>query len=293
MCGIAGWYNLAGKTAGPAAGPLLERMCNVIIHRGPDDKGYYLDDKAALGMRRLSIIDLSTGHQPIHNEDNTLWIVFNGEIYNFSELRKNLEQKHKFYTNSDTEVIIHLYEQYGEKCVEHLRGMFAFAIWDSKQDKLFLAKDRIGKKPLYYTQKNGTLVFGSEIKCILEYLGETPQVNYEAIDLFLTYQYIPSPKTIFKGIFSLPPAHTLACGKNGDINISKYWDLDYRNKTNISFKDACSQTIELLEEAVKIRMIADVPLGAFLSISPNCVMPVLWRNILKLTTTNSSLKPTL
>lgn len=265
MCGITGWYNTSGKASGRESGALLEKMCNVIIHRGPDDKGYFIEDNAALGMRRLSIIDLSTGHQPIHNEDNTIQVVFNGEIYNFLELRKELEKTHKFYTNSDTEVIVHLYEDYGEKCVEGLRGMFAIAIWDSKKERLFLAKDRIGKKPLYYTRNNGTLVFGSEIKCILEYLGANPEVDREAIDLFLTYQYIPSPKTIFKGIFSLPPAHTLVCGKNGNIDISRYWDLDYRKKTGLSFGDACVRTRELLEEAVKLRMISDVPLGAFLS----------------------------
>lgn len=262
MCGIAGIFHYDNK---PADQNTIHKMCEVIKHRGPDDEGLYVNGSIGLGMRRLSIIDLQTGHQPIHNEDKTIRVVLNGEIYNFQELRSKLEANHKFYTKSDTEVIVHLYEQYGEKCVEHLRGMFAFAIWDEKNNKLFLAKDRVGKKPLYYTLQDGALIFASEIKSILECLKHTPEIDREAIDLFLTYQYIPSPKTIFKGIFSLLPAHTLACDKSGNLNATKYWDLDYSKKTDLSFAEACDKTKELLKEATELRMISDVPLGAFLS----------------------------
>lgn len=199
------------------------------------------------------------------NEDKTLWVILNGEIYNFLELRAELEKTHKFYTKTDTEVILHLYEEYGEDCVKHLRGMFAFAVWDSRKQALFVAKDRVGKKPFYYTQKDGAFVFASEIKAILEYLKATPEINYTAIDLFLTYQYIPSPQTIFKEIYSLPPASTITCSKSGELKISKYWDIDFRKKTDLSFEEACAKTRELLEEATRLRMIADVPLGAFLS----------------------------
>ncbi|MFH1368217.1 MAG: asparagine synthase (glutamine-hydrolyzing) [Elusimicrobiota bacterium] len=262
MCGIAGIYHFNNK---PSEENVLRRMCDVIKYRGPDDEGVYVKGNIGLGMRRLSIIDLQTGHQPIHNEDKSIWVVLNGEIYNFLELRKNLETKHGFYTRTDTEVIVHLYEEYGEKCVQHLRGMFAFALWDEKNQKLFMAKDRVGKKPLYYTLSEGALVFASEIKSILEYLNKTPEIDVASIDLFLTYQYIPSPKTIFNNIHSLPPARTLTCDKTGKINVQRYWDLDFREKTDLSFSEACDKTREILTEATRLRMISDVPLGAFLS----------------------------
>jgi len=266
MCGITGIFNYG--TSSDVEASVLQRMCRVVRHRGPDDEGQFITDNhmAGIAMRRLSIIDVDGGHQPIFNEDKTLAIVLNGEIYNFQELRSRLENRHKFATDhSDTEVIIHLYEEHGEQCVNYLRGMFAFAIWDGKKQSLFLAKDRLGKKPLYYTQHRGAFVFGSEIKSILEYLPTTPAIRRDAIDLFLTYQYIPSPVTIFEGIHSLPPAHTLSCGKNGKLEINKYWDIDFRPKTSLSFQDACEHTKELLMDATKLRMISDVPLGAFLS----------------------------
>src|SRR3989339_367936 len=263
MCGITGIYNYGNDK--PIEKGILQKMCDVIRHRGPDSEGIFLRNSVGLGIRRLAIIDLQTGNQPIHNEDNTLWIVLNGEIYNFIELKKDLSKNHSFYTKTDTEVILHLYEQYGEKCVEHLRGMFAFAIWDEKNKKIFIAKDRVGKKPLYYTLINGSFVFASEIKSILEYIKKTPETDLEAIDLYLTYQYIPSPKTIFKNIKSLLPAHTLTCDKNGNIKTEKYWDLDFIKKTDLSFAEACKKTESLLTEATDLRMISDVPLGAFLS----------------------------
>jgi asparagine synthase (glutamine-hydrolysing) len=240
-------------------------MCDVIRHRGPDSEGTFLSEAAGLGIRRLAIIDLATGDQPIHNEDKTLWVVLNGEIYNFQELRGRLEGRHRFYTKSDTEVIVHLYEEYGERCVEHLRGMFSFAVWDARAESLFIARDRIGKKPLYYTAAGGAFVFGSEIKSLLAYLERTPEIDPDAIDLYLGYQYIPSPRTIFKGIVSLLPAHTLRCRKDGAVETRNYWDLDFRKKTDLSFNEACLRARELLEEATRLRMISDVPLGAFLS----------------------------
>jgi asparagine synthase (glutamine-hydrolysing) len=262
MCGIAGILNFNNKGVKQET---LKRMCDVIRHRGPDDEGYFVTGSAGIGMRRLSIIDLNTGKQPIFNEDKTISVVLNGEIYNFKELRKSLEAGHTFYTKSDTEVIVHLYEQYGEQCVKYLRGMYAFAVWDERNGKFFIARDRVGKKPLYYASANGSFVFASEIKSILEYLGKTPEINLAAIDLYLTYQYVPSPHTIFKGIHSLLPAHTLTCGKNGEIKTEKYWDLDFRKKTDLTFREACDHTVELLKDATRLRMTSDVPLGAFLS----------------------------
>ena len=264
MCGICGVFNF--KNDKPLDPAVLKRMCDTLKHRGPDEEGYYTSGQIGLGIRRLSIIDLSTGSQPIHNEDKSIWVIDNGEIYNFQDLRKELENRgHKFYTKTDTETIVHLYEEYGERCVDHLRGMYAFAVWDEKNKKLFIARDRIGKKPLYYTVINGSLIFGSEIKPILEYLGYTPEIDLGSINLYLTYQYIPSPKTIWKGINRLLPASTLTCNNTGNIEIKKYWNLDFTQKTNLSFEEASEQIKQILTEATKIRMISDVPLGAFLS----------------------------
>ncbi len=266
MCGIAGIYHY-GSSA-PVEKQQLQRMCDQMIHRGPDDEGCFVteDRRAGIAMRRLSIIDVAGGHQPIFNEDETIGVVLNGEIYNFQELRSLLKERHTFSTDhSDTEVIVHLYEEYGERCVDHLRGMFAFAVLDKRKNMIFLAKDRVGKKPLYYTQYNGAFIFGSEIKCLLQYLPFTPEVRRDAIDLFLTYQYIPSPVTIFKDIYSMMPAQTVTCAKDGSLSAHIYWDLSFKEKTALSFKDACVQTKQLLDEATRLRMISDVPLGAFLS----------------------------
>ena len=263
MCGIAAVFSQTKQINEQR----LRRMCDAMRHRGPDDEGYYTnpDKTLALGMRRLSVIDLNTGHQPIHNEDRTLWLVLNGEIYNYVELRGELEKKHTFYTKTDTEVIIHLYEEYGENCVQHLRGMFAFVLWDSSKKRVFAAKDRIGKKPLYYTVKDDVCIFASELNAVAQYLGYLPDTDPESIDLYLTYQYIPSPKTIYKGIYSLMPAHTLTCDAPNKIVTKEYWTLDFTQKTALSFDQACTRTRELLTDSVRARMIADVPLGAFLS----------------------------
>jgi len=263
MCGIVGFI---GAKPGALNEALLKKMNDCIVHRGPDDAGVRLDGSAGLGMRRLSIIDLAAGHQPMTNEDESLWIVFNGEIYNFQSLREELLAKgHPFKTHSDTEVILHLYEEMGPECVTRLRGMFAFALHDKKRDRLLLARDRLGKKPLVYTQKNGTLAWASELRSLLELPGISKEVDLEALDLYLSLQYIPSPRTIFKDIRKLPPAHILIYEK-GQAAVRRYWDLPVDQPTlDISLDEAKHTLREKLTEAVRLRMIADVPLGAFLS----------------------------
>jgi asparagine synthase (glutamine-hydrolysing) len=263
MCGICGVIN---KTHHPVATDLLQSMSRTMRHRGPDDEGVWTGESAGLGFQRLSIIDLSGGHQPMSNEDDTLRIVFNGEIYNFQALREEIEKtgRHRFKTRSDTEVILHLYEEYGEACVEKLRGMFAFAIWDSKHHTLFLARDRFGKKPLVYADLPNVFLFGSELKALLKHPDIRKEIDYPAIDLYLTYQYIPSPWTVFKQIRKLPPAHTLTW-KGGKVTLRHYWEPRYLPKTSLSFQDAGKAMMDKLREATRLRMIADVPLGAFLS----------------------------
>jgi len=248
---------------------LLQRMCDVIEHRGPDDEGFYVADGVALGMRRLAIIDLFTGHQPISNETGSVWIVFNGEIYNYRELRDDLIQRgHTFQTHSDTETIVHLYEEEGEACVNRLRGMFAFAIYDKRERKLFLARDRVGVKPLHYARTQDGIVFGSEIKSLLQHPGVTREVNHEAIADFLSFGYVPDPQTAFRGIHKLPPGHTLTF-KDGRLTTRCYWDFQYpERRTDEPVRDEreiIEQLRELLEESVRLRLVSDVPLGAFLS----------------------------
>ena len=262
MCGICGIINFDKSRS--VDGSVLKRMCDVIVHRGPDEEGYYCKANVGLGMRRLSIIDLDTGHQPISNEDGTKWIVFNGEIYNFRELRSELEKKgHKFATKSDTEVIIHAYEEYGPNCPTKLNGMFAFAIWDEVQNTLFLARDRIGIKPLYYMLQGDRLVFGSEIKSILQAKGVPREVDLKALSTYLTFEYIPAPLTIFRGMKKLPPAHTLIL-KDGKVSLHKYWDLSFRLDGEDE-KYLCEKLRETLTDSVRLRLVSDVPLGAFLS----------------------------
>jgi asparagine synthase (glutamine-hydrolysing) len=262
MCGIGGIvYRDRDR---PVNQDDLRRMCRTMVHRGPDDEGYFVDHHVGLAMRRLNVIDLVTGHQPIANEDGRIWIVFNGEIYNFPELRVELEkQGHRFSTNSDTEAIVHLYEEYGRDCVKKLNGMFVFAIWDRRTQSLFLARDRLGVKPLYYFLNEHCLVFGSELKAILAYNEIPRQIDIEALDSFFTAEYIPAPLSIFQGIRKLPPAHTLILGA-GKVSIERYWDLEY-NKWHGREEDLCENLGELLKDAVRIRLMSDVPLGAFLS----------------------------
>jgi len=223
LCGIAG---LVGRHSEIIDAATVRQMCATIVHRGPDDEGIRTAGAVGLGMRRLSIIDLSGGHQPIHNEDKTVWIVFNGEIYNFPELREGLEKRgHTFYTHSDTEVIVHLYEELGADCISKLRGMFAIALYYERQQKLLLARDRLGKKPLYYAQKDGRLYFGSEIKTILAAAPElSSHINNRALLQYFSLQYIPDPNSAYRDIAKLPPGHLLEYA-NGQISIRQYWDL--------------------------------------------------------------------
>ena len=239
-------------------------MADTMPHRGPDDDGYYVSGQVGLGFRRLSIIDLSGGHQPLSNEDGTLWIVFNGEIYNYQELRNYLVAKgHVFKTHSDTEVIVHLYEELGENCVERLRGMFAFAIWDESRKSLFLARDRVGIKPLYYSMSNSALVFASEIKVILADPEIQPEVRPAMIDRFLTFDYMPGEETLLRGIYKLSPGFSMTV-RNGKAQKRQYWDLHFR-PSSMTFRQAESQLMDILEESVRLHMISDVPVGFLLS----------------------------
>ena len=262
MCGIAG--KLDGT--GPVDPELLARMCEVIEHRGPDSRGTWCNDGVALGVQRLAVIDLETGDQPIGNEDGSVVVVLNGEIYNFHELRADLERNgHRFATRTDTEVIVHLYEDLGDACVERLRGMFAFALWDTRRRRLLLARDRVGKKPLFYAHRGRTLWFASEPKSILQDPAVQREVNLEAVDAFLHYGYVPHPASAFAGLRKLPPAHVLAW-HDGRLETRRYWELSYRRDPPPGDERDWHERIrEELLEATRLRMRSDVPLGAFLS----------------------------
>ena len=267
ICGIIDW----GRRRGEVRESLIRKMCQVVRHRGPDDEGIHVDQSGegrislGLGHRRLSIIDLETGHQPMTNEDQSAWIVANGEVYNFQELARDLKARgHVFRTRTDTEVILHLYEEKGSDCLPDLRGMYAFAIWDKRQRQLFLARDRLGQKPLFYSAGKERFIFASDLKSILQVPGVKREVDPEAIDAFLSLQYIPSPGTIFPDIKKLPPAHYLIW-RDGRINIKRYWDLSFREKTRLKESECLEKISELARESTKMRLISDVPLGAFLS----------------------------
>jgi asparagine synthase (glutamine-hydrolysing) len=272
MCGICGIARISSSQ--PINPSVLTAMCREIIHRGPDDEGIFILQNVGLGNRRLSIIDLAGGHQPLSNEDGTVWIAHNGEVYNFPELREDLIARgHMFNTRSDTETIVHAYEEWGEEFVQKLRGMFAFALWDQKKQWLLLVRDRVGVKPLYYTLlEDGTLVFGSELKTILAHPGVKRELEPKALDLFLTLEYIPAPYSIFKNIFKLPAGCFLAY-KKGTPTIIKYWDIypeEAREEradgpAKASLSDIMDELYALLKESVKLRLVSDVPLGAFLS----------------------------
>lgn len=265
MCGIVGKLNFdKTQLVSPA---LIRAMCATLTHRGPDDEGAYVDGPVGLGMRRLSIIDLAGGQQPIANEDQTIWVVFNGEIYNYQDLRLDLETRgHRFTTNSDTEVIVHLYEEFGADFPEHLRGMFAIALWDKTQETLMLVRDRLGKKPLYYAEHAGRLVFGSELKALL--VDDIPRdVDPQALHEFLSYNYIPGPRTIFRVAKKLQPGHRLIA-RQGRIAISPYWRPELLRESDSRTQPVAyyiEQLTELLQEAVRYRLISEVPLGVFLS----------------------------
>ena len=266
MCGIAGFVGTE-PGGGDARARTLDRMCRVIAHRGPDDQGVGLAGPAALGMRRLSIIDLGGGRQPIGGCDPETFVVFNGEVYNYRELRPELEGRgHRFRTDSDTETIVHAYEEYGADCVRHLRGMFTFAVWDGRRQELFVARDRVGKKPLYYAlTPAGTLVFGSELKSLLEHPEVTREVDEEALDAYLAFGYVPDPLSIFRGVRKLPPGHRLRFA-GGRLSVEQYWDFGFAEEPVERPEGEClAELRELLAEAVRVRLVADVPLGAFLS----------------------------
>ena len=268
MCGIAGFVEASRPTSpfrADESRALVHRMCDVIRHRGPDDEGVWVADGVALGMRRLSIIDLSTGHQPIHNEDQTVWIVFNGEIYNFRELRLELEGAgHRFYTSTDTEVIVHAYEQWGKAAIARLRGMFGLAIWDTRSRTLMVARDRIGIKPMYYATTNGRLYFGSELKSLLEAPDLTRDLDAAALDHYLSFLYTPRDGSIFKSVRKLPPGHLITwC--DGRLTIERYWQMAATETFTGSEEEAVHQLRAVLSDAVRSHMISDVPLGAFLS----------------------------
>jgi len=261
MCGICG---IIRKDNASPNRDLIEKMCNAMIHRGPDDSGIHVDGMSGLGMRRLQIIDLHTGHQPVFNEDKTIWIVFNGEIYNYQELRQLLlNKKHVFSTQTDTEVILHLYEEYGENCVDYLNGMFCFAIWNKNKNELFIARDRLGIKQLYYYEDSSVFIFGSEIKVVLAALNKACTINYQAISDYLSLLYIPAPLTVYQEINKLPPAHSVSLS-NGKTVIKKYWKISYC-EIETNEQSLINNLSEQIRKAVSLQMISDVPLGAFLS----------------------------
>jgi asparagine synthase (glutamine-hydrolysing) len=262
MCGIVG---IVRNDRADVDQALVARMCAAIRHRGPDDDGFYFKGAVGLGMRRLAIIDLKSGQQPIHNQDGSAWIVFNGEIYNYRELRDKLEKLgHTFYTNSDTEAIIHAYDRYGADCPKHLRGMFAFAIWDERTQELFLARDRVGKKPLLYAEVNGQFIFGSEFSALLLHPDISRDVDADALHHYLSFMCVPAPLTAYRAIRKLEPGHSLRW-RRGEIRTERYWQPDFSKKVDLSEQEAGERAIEILRDAVKVRLMSEVPLGAFLS----------------------------
>ncbi|HZO70818.1 MAG TPA: asparagine synthase (glutamine-hydrolyzing), partial [Ktedonobacteraceae bacterium] len=262
MCGIAGF--LHQSTNQRQAQHLIEAMCQAIRHRGPDSQGTWCDEIVALGARRLAIIDRQGGQQPIFNEDGSILVVFNGELYNYRQLREQLELRgHRFSTLSDTEVLVHAYEEHGTACPQHLRGMFAFALWDRSRQRLLLARDRFGKKPLHYFWDGERLLFASEIKSLLQ--ADIPRrLNHQALDEFLLYRYVPSPHTLFAHIYKLPAAHTLVY-EQGQLTLQRYWDLSFAPTCQDDEATAIARTRALLEAAVQVRLMSEVPVGAFLS----------------------------
>ena len=262
MCGICGKFIFDSEAGVSPA--LVESMASAMFHRGPDDAGFYVSGNIGLGFRRLSIIDLQGGHQPLSNEDSTVWIVFNGEIYNFQELRDDLLKRgHIFKTRSDTEVIVHLYEELGERCVEKLRGMFAFAIWDKRSRSLFLARDRVGIKPLYYSLSANSISFASEIKALLADPALSAELDPQVLDRFLTFYYVPGEDTLFRNIKKLPPGSTVTI-RHGNFSLRQYWDLSFE-PSSITESQAQSRLLEILEESVRLHGISDVPVGFLLS----------------------------
>jgi asparagine synthase (glutamine-hydrolysing) len=262
MCGIVGQHRPPGRPVDPE---LIARMCEGLEHRGPDSRGIHHEERVGLGIQRLRIIDLHTGDQPIYNEDRSVVVVLNGEIYNYRELRSELQSRgHRFATDGDTEAIVHAYEEYGVDCVRHLHGMFAFALWDMRREQLLLARDRVGKKPLVYAFDDGTLTWASEMGALLQNEEIPREVDHVALDRYLAYGYVPAPLTALRGVHKLPPAHTLVL-RDGEISLQRYWSLDYGAKLDLSVEEIAERIRAGLLEATRKRLIADVPLGAFLS----------------------------
>ena len=267
MCGITGWANFDSHTPPPdGAQDLLHAMCERMVHRGPDSEGLYVTTGAALGMRRLAIIDLVTGEQPVFNEDRSIAVILNGEIYNYRELRTELEKRgHAFRSASDTEVLPHLYEEYGDDMLRQLNGMFAFALWDSKERRLLIARDRFGEKPLYWGVFDNTLLFASEPKVLLAHRSVKPSLNLQALRQYLSFDYVPAPLSIYQGIDKLPAAHKLTL-QNGRVNFDCYWRLSYQTVAPVPSEDEAAEHLrELLADAVSMRLVSDVPLGVLLS----------------------------
>jgi asparagine synthase (glutamine-hydrolysing) len=264
MCGITGIMQFDNARVEP---DVLRQMCAAMVHRGPDDEGIYTAGPVGIGMRRLSIVDLATGHQPLSNEDGTVWIVFNGEIYNHAELREKLQSRgHQYRTHSDTETIVHLYEEYGTDCVQHLRGMFAFAIWDGRRQRLFIARDRLGIKPLYYQLTSQQLIFGSEIKVVLACPGAAAQLDRAVLPEYLAFGYLSGEQTFYNGIRKLMPGHWMEVDPSGQIRIERYWDLRVTESASSQPESYYVSTYrEMLEQAVNSHLMSDVPLGVFLS----------------------------
>ena len=263
MCGICGIYNFG--TCAPADRAALQRAADAMVHRGPDDEGFYLNGELGLGNRRLSIIDLPGGHQPIANEDETVWVTFNGEIYNYQELRPELEGRgHRFRTASDTETLVHLYEEYGLGCLEPLRGMFAFALWDARRKRLLVARDRLGIKPLFYRLEPGQLLFASELRALRELVGHPLEIEPQSVYDFFGFRYIPAPHTFYRGVEKLLPGHYLVVDARG-ARVEPYWDVPPEEETSRTAEDFAEEVIEQLRESIRLRLIADVPLGVFLS----------------------------
>jgi len=263
MCGICGIYNFG--TLAPVDRVSLKRATDAMVHRGPDDEGFYVSSEVGLGNRRLSIIDLPGGHQPLSNEDQTVWITFNGEIYNYRDLRPQLEARgHRFQTSTDTEAIIHLYEDYGTACLDQLRGMFAFALWDGRRRQLFLARDRLGVKPLFYRADAGQIAFASELRALRELSAAKLEVNQQSVYDLFGFRYVPAPHTLYCGGEKLLPVHFLLASTDG-VRQSCYWDVPEEEETSQSSEEIAREVVEKLRESVKLRLIADVPLGVFLS----------------------------
>ena len=267
MCGITGWINLKQFNPKDHTEAVLHSMCERIVHRGPNSEGIWMDDTVALGMRRLSVIDLETGDQPVFNEEKSVVVMMNGELYNYREVRADLEKRgHKFVTQTDTEIVPHLYQEYGDDFVDHINGMFAITLWDTRKKRLVIARDRFGEKPVYYGVFDGKLLYASEPKALLAHPSVKPELNLDAFRQYLSFDYVPAPQSIYKGISKLPAAHIMTV-ENGEVKIRRYWNLTFakNNGHSPSLENAAVELRDLLSDAVRMRLVADVPLGILLS----------------------------